>query len=328
MAILTTDFLNNRRMHNRYKMFAFAGIISLAIAGSAAVGYFLYQKYEKPADTAAGNAQENSGELPREWLVRYFGTDDENNARVGGSEGDPDEDILTNEQEFFFGTDPTNPDTLGDGQLDGVKVVAGINPVSGGPLYNLDYAKLAADRFIETNNLPEFKKENIEKQVLGLLNPPDPSKLQIDLPDPKTLKVSSDNSAGSAAKYMQDFSDIIAGFNFTEGDVQNLLNNESGQQGGSISLTDLYDTINKLRNISVPSDFLKFHQLHIAGLFASANILEINKLVDPNIDIEAQQSKIQEQYRNVAIIEKVNKDLVTEIQNLQKKYQDQADKIK
>jgi Bacterial TSP3 repeat len=42
---------------------------------------------------------------------------------------DNDQDGLTNLQEYGFGTDPTNPDTDGDGYLDGTEIAQGTNPL-------------------------------------------------------------------------------------------------------------------------------------------------------------------------------------------------------
>ncbi len=48
---------------------------------------------------------------------------------------DYDRDGLSNEQEFFYGSDAWNPDTSGDGYADGWKVAHGLNPAGPGPLF-------------------------------------------------------------------------------------------------------------------------------------------------------------------------------------------------
>lgn len=53
-------------------------------------------------------------------------------AELGGV--DSDEDGLTNMEEKQYGTDPTNPDTDGDGYKDGEEVKAGYNPKGEGKL--------------------------------------------------------------------------------------------------------------------------------------------------------------------------------------------------
>ncbi len=54
--------------------------------------------------------------IPDAWKIEYFGSI---TAPGSGAGDDPDGDGLTNMQEFLLGTDPTNPDTDGDGLLDG-----------------------------------------------------------------------------------------------------------------------------------------------------------------------------------------------------------------
>jgi hypothetical protein len=49
---------------------------------------------------------------------------------------DPDQDGLTNSLEKFYGTDPNNPDTDGNGIKDGDEVNSGCNPVGPGRLFN------------------------------------------------------------------------------------------------------------------------------------------------------------------------------------------------
>lgn len=53
----------------------------------------------------------------------------------GATDGlDPDQDGLTNSEERFYGTDPNQADTDGDGFNDGQEVRAGYDPLSGGKL--------------------------------------------------------------------------------------------------------------------------------------------------------------------------------------------------
>lgn len=316
--MLTNDFLENRAKHNRYKAFAYAGIILFVIAGSAAGGYFLYQKYQKPGDSASASAQANSGKLPHEWLVKYFGTDDENNARVGGPDGDPDEDILTNEQEFFFGTDPIDPDSDADGQYDGAEVAFNSNPLGEGELYSTDAVKKLVSQYLESQDLQEFKKENIEQQVLGILNPPDPANVQIVLPDEKTLKVIDDNSTTAVEKYLEKANAAVQDLGISEEEIVNSFDNPLASNQQLVAV--VYETVNKLRNIPVPRAMAYFHQLHIAGLFASANVLEIQKTVDPNADPQQQKDKYQEQYYQVAVMQKIEQELKKEIETLRGEY--------
>jgi hypothetical protein len=53
---------------------------------------------------------------------------DKDNPNIPNPNGDDDNDGLTNQQEFDYGTNPKNPDTDGDGLPDGWEVSHGLNP--------------------------------------------------------------------------------------------------------------------------------------------------------------------------------------------------------
>ncbi|MFC1640585.1 sortase domain-bontaining protein [Patescibacteria group bacterium] len=65
-----------------------------------------------------------------DWWEQKFGF---NNQR-DSSEDDPDTDRLTNADEYFYGTDPRNPDTDGDGFTDGDEIETNYNPLGEGRL--------------------------------------------------------------------------------------------------------------------------------------------------------------------------------------------------
>lgn len=70
--------------------------------------------------------------LPDDWENQYFGNLNQ------GPNDDPDEDGLTNLQEYQHGTDPTNPDTDGDGAEDSAELAEGKNPLDNGDIENDD----------------------------------------------------------------------------------------------------------------------------------------------------------------------------------------------
>ena len=70
-----------------------------------------------------GTSMEGS-QVSDNWLMRYFGNLEQTDA------ADPDQDGLTNLQEYQLGLDPTNPDTNADGILDGDSVSWGLAPLA------------------------------------------------------------------------------------------------------------------------------------------------------------------------------------------------------
>lgn len=86
--------------------------------------------------------EDNDG-LPDAWEEEYFGDDEEDIDRDGDGDvdeddkqaptstngrDDPDNDDLTNTEEFKYGTDPGDPDTDDDGLTDGEEIALGTDP--------------------------------------------------------------------------------------------------------------------------------------------------------------------------------------------------------
>jgi hypothetical protein len=63
--------------------------------------------------------------MPDNWEARYAGLD----PRAPDGYADLDHDWLMNVDEHFFGTDPTKPDTDGDGHPDGIEIQLGSDPL-------------------------------------------------------------------------------------------------------------------------------------------------------------------------------------------------------
>lgn len=72
-------------------------------------------------------------EIPLKWCeLKKTGTSTEDSIDL--STLDSDQDGLSDEEEIFYGTDKNNPDTDGDGYLDGAEVKGGYNPLGEGKL--------------------------------------------------------------------------------------------------------------------------------------------------------------------------------------------------
>ena len=326
MPSLTSDFLANQHARRRYKRFVLLAGVLLVIAAIVVTSLRLYDKQqaEKQKLLAKARASEGSCMLPDGWLKKHFGTADVTDPRVGGPEGDPDGDILTNCQEFFFAADPTNPVTSGSGQIDGVKVAVGMSPVSGEAFFSDAEMKKLSDQFLVSQNAEEFKTENIQKQVQELLNPPDINKIELRLEDPKALRVSSDNSPQAVAAYLQGVGEATADVDFDEQNLQGVLDDPSAFPG-AVASGSVYDAIDRLRALPAPSNMLRFHQLHIASLFEVANLSAVASKIDHAADLEKQKPMIQEQYYHISVIQKIQAELDKELLALAPKYQSELD---
>ncbi len=91
-------------------------ILILAILGIAAYFTLGSKKSSTPP------AQVSSTKLPKIWLQKYFNKEICDDQTVCGDEANPDNDGLSNYNEFRAGTDPLNFDTDSDGLSDGDEV--------------------------------------------------------------------------------------------------------------------------------------------------------------------------------------------------------------
>lgn len=84
---------------------------------------------------------------PEAWRERHFNSEELRNSLISGPEADPDNDGLSNKEEYFFGSHPKNADTLCSGKRgkqeggidcqglnDKQNIEKGISPLTGLPL--------------------------------------------------------------------------------------------------------------------------------------------------------------------------------------------------
>jgi len=83
---------------------------------------------EYEVDPYALKTDSDVDSLPDYWESGH-GLDPEDDSGTEGASGDPDQDGLTNAQEFGQGTDPLDPDTDHDGSLDGFEILDGTDPL-------------------------------------------------------------------------------------------------------------------------------------------------------------------------------------------------------
>ena len=81
---------------------------------------------QSPVNTQTENY---NGETSIEWQRKYFGNENCARKEYCGGNSDPDNDGLSNNDEYRYKTNPLNPDTDGDGYLDGVEVKNGFDPL-------------------------------------------------------------------------------------------------------------------------------------------------------------------------------------------------------
>ncbi len=147
-----------------------AGIAVIVLIVLGVVGYMLYRgrTQTEPVNEPAAPAETPPVEeapppttqiegvtTPSDWQLRFFNNETCQNVAACGDAADPDQDGLTNIEEYTYGTDPNNPDSDGDGLADGDEVhVFGGSPLNQRTAGNPDYddADNAAGGYDPSNN--------------------------------------------------------------------------------------------------------------------------------------------------------------------------------
>ena len=281
MASLTADFNKGHTKFSRSKLLV---IISLVVVAVIAAGGFYYSK------NSNNNADETVSELPSvlpsAWLIKYFGHDDENSEEIGGARGDPDGDILTNQQEYLFGTDPTNMDTDGDGEIDGFEVAFGSNPLGDGEWELTPQAQRYVDNLISSRE--EYQGLSRES-VLGAVNEIFQPELEVvfDLPSDQEMQISANNSVDDFEKYFQITKDMFSDDLASQDVATRLFNGMSAEEIDlyvkKVQAVDVFMT-----QVEVPSELLDVHRYKVAGLRAGIRMLELAR--DNNDNGEFDQS--------------------------------------
>lgn len=83
------------------------------------------------------------------WIQKYYVY--ENDQTLLAPSADPDQDGLTNIEEYYLGTNPLRSDTDGDGFLDGQEVVDGYNPLYPGKL--TDAQRKLVDAYVDKTDV-------------------------------------------------------------------------------------------------------------------------------------------------------------------------------
>ena len=203
------NFLPKRSIFSRQRMYFVGGFLFLAVV-AAAGGLYFRERHLGSVAVAEVKGAVDSRILPKEWLMKYFLTDDMDAVAVNGPDGDPDGDTLSNYQEYLFGTDPTKDDTDGDGYIDGYELAFNLDPLGPGSL-SADVENSYVKEFLVSNEqYQDLAQDKILGQFEQLLQPD--RAVVMDFPDDRELTITSDNSTEAFEKYHERRSSRTRGY--------------------------------------------------------------------------------------------------------------------
>lgn len=272
MGSLTSDLLDRRRFFDRTRKFLLPAVIFFVAGGSLAAAFYFSGKKDaaQPSGQVAGAETQV---LPPQWLLKYFGTAAENDPKVGGALGDPDEDLLTNHKEYLFGTNPTVADTDGDGTLDSFEVAFGQNPNGPGELSFVDSDQERVREFLATSQeYQEFSEENILEKFQDFFQPD--RAIIMDFPADVELLVINQNDVSAFEKYFNETEAILAA---DQAELERVTDGLFAMSDSELDfyVQKLHTTIDLLEKTPVPSELLNIHRLKIAGSRAGLRMFEL-----------------------------------------------------
>jgi hypothetical protein len=265
--------------YSRHKFLAVASVSAAVLFLSLFAAYRLSKQEEAKQLSALFEVPEAlASDMPGWWYRDHFGNSvcEKQDCKA---EADPDSDKLTNDQEFYYHSDPLNRDTNGNGLTDGEDVALNYDPSKPGKV-NFDEA--ASDESIFGESLA-FNDD--VKQILAEETSPD----RIKLPEVNSvlLKISEDNSLDALQKYIEE-SGVVMRKHFPK-DIDLFLA-EAIETQDLLRIDDLKirsaRTYGDLLKLEVPPDAVDLHKyfLGIYQLLPSVITFPAPEIFDSEID--------------------------------------------
>ena len=271
MPLLSRELLNRVSFLGRHKKpLIYGGIIVFAFAALLSGGFFVYRQHHKQAKQSTSAVQT----LPKGWVLKYFAVTGENDPKVGGPQGDPDGDLLSNYLEYMYHTNPTKEDTDKDGEIDGFEVAFGRNPTGPGDMVLTAEAKnYVKDYIANDQRLADFSEKKISEQVLGMLQPE--KAVALDAPDDKELVVTNTNDVPAFEKYYDATNGLTSTTDWESQDITDRLPDgmTAEEIDGYIGKLSAVEKV--LKQTPVPSQIINIHKLKIAQVRAGIRMFEL-----------------------------------------------------
>lgn len=258
------NFITKQPWYFRRKNLTAGGAVVLLLA--AGIGLFLFQTGRNQEDVL-DIPEAAASEIPGWWLDEYFGAS-VCESDVCRPEADPDSDRLTNRQEFFYSTDPWDPDTNDNDSTDGEDVAHGFNPVQPGKIA-FDQALSDDSIFGESLLFSEDIKNLINKET-------DPNRVTLPRVLDAELNISPDDSVQAVATYLEAVNDIVVryfGDDF-EAYIELALLDPGPTKASEIEIIAL-QAVAELKRMTVPLPALQLHKYYISMIGLLPDVLSV-----------------------------------------------------
>ena len=245
----------NKAFYNKKSVRILSAAILVLIAA------FSFWFLDKRSEDKAKNLVTSEGfdeKIPGWWLADYFGSSVCNEKRCEPNT-DPDNDKLTNAQEYYFHSNPLVADTNKNGFDDGEDVARGVDPSREG---DVAFEEVVTDESILGETL--VYNQDI-KEIINELT--DPNRIELPKINEAEINVIEDNSQEAIAKYLTESDKVFLEYFGEDGSsyIEQALISNNQTLIEDIKLKFAQALID-FKNLEVPSNALQLHKYGIAYL--------------------------------------------------------------
>ena len=241
---------------------------------------------------------------PTAWVERNFEVSEEVNELVSGPAADPDNDGLINKEEYFYGSDPKDANSLCinvaagcDRPNDGEAVARNISPLTGLELITPKRFSIKKQDYAIINRIEESfetaSAEGVDFPTLYQLS------RQIDLGDElEAIPVNgTENDRDTVTDYINVRVDIIETYS-EENEISNFIElYETSNVDELLAIKQEYINLeNNFQNNFVPAQFVETHQAYVLLFQKFQELVDIRVagLQNPDLNLDEYRAVSQE----------------------------------
>jgi len=250
------------RLSKTMRLFITALLAVIFVSGLALA---LFRNSNKPKIQQAAEAAIDR--IPGWWYQQYFRSSvcSADNCQP---DADPDQDKLTNAQEYYYHTDPLNPRTVGDELTDGQLVAQNFDPSRPG---KISFEQVLTDDSIMAEGLV------FNSDVTKLINESvDLSNVQLPVINETELNISDDNTRDGIKKYTQSSQAIMDKY-FSK-DAQSYIGtvaHSPSPEGVADIRVRTVRAADELMKLAVPSEFVTIHKYSLMLLKLLPDVINV-----------------------------------------------------
>lgn len=231
------------------KMGLLVGLVILILVSG---GILLFKHDQNRSATVVKSPDVLAADMPGWWYKQYFNSS-VCEAASCKPESDPDNDKLTNAQEFYYRSNPVMADTNSNGKNDGQDVALGIDPSKPGDM-TFEEAGSEDEIFGESMVYADTIKSEFAKTM-------NPNNVPIKLADDSQVKIIDNNSNEAKIDYLVAINATVTKY-FDSGTAEYVKNVVSSQDPDGIADIQMRSgkIYQDLRKIEVPSSVVSLHK--------------------------------------------------------------------